>query len=276
MNIAIKRILGVLTSYPVISMGTFLITLTFGIAEVPALLYLDTKRCMTVLSVLFFTTLLVSLKAYPVLPPLIRYAKSRFMQRSIRSLFFVKRAIRNTLPFFLFNLLVLKGVIQVEALIYVPVSTVFSWGCSFVLMYRKHTYMQTRIGSAPAPKVSIPPLIKSTVYDYGTADFFAGALIAVFLFMAMLLDVIRDRPLWHTPDNPSLVCMGLAAVLSFSFMGSIDSIPHINWHYYAIISPQDFSFHVKQGVLFLAGFSGMGILAFMGIASSFRVPFPFA
>ncbi|MDR2393231.1 MAG: hypothetical protein LBD93_03615 [Treponema sp.] len=113
-KIAVTKIRDCVKQYPGISIGTSLVAFAFVITNVHTIIHLDTKECITVLSVLFFTALSISLKNYTIMPTLIMYSKSSFINETIRALFFIKMSMLNNIPLLLFNLVVLKGLIKVE------------------------------------------------------------------------------------------------------------------------------------------------------------------
>ena len=46
-------------------------------------------------------------------------------------------------------------------------------------------------------------------------------------------------------------------------MGIVESIPHINWKFQAIISPSDFKYHIKRTSFFLCGIFGWLLVLFI-------------
>jgi hypothetical protein len=130
-------------------------------------------------------------------------------------------------------------------------------------------FMSRKIFKEKNNQARINPLVKSAVYDYFTPDFFQSAVIAVSLFGMILFELLKEKNVLRQMDNPFIVFMGPAAVLSLGFMGIVDSVPHINWKYYAIVFPYNFKRHFGRTMLFLTGFFGFFITAFVITASRF-------
>jgi hypothetical protein len=257
--------------YRVIVIGSVLIIFSIIVAEINTIIKLDTKQCILTLVILMLVSLSVSLKKYNVIPALIAFSKSSWSNKTIHWLFFISRSIINNIPLLLFNLIVLKGIITVEYFIYIPVATFFSILCSFFLMSIKNKYANKKTSREKVNKIRINPLVKSTVYDYFTFEFLQTAVIVVFLFVVILFEFIKERNIFQKFDNFLVVLMGLTVVLSLGFMGIIDSIPHTNWKYYAIIAPYNFMCHFRKTALFLTGVFGFFIAVFIVAVSFFSV-----
>jgi hypothetical protein len=255
-KIFVTRILYVVKQYPVIAAGTVLLVFSFLAVEINTTINLDTKKCIPVTVVLMLSFAAVSLKKRRVTPAVIAFSKSGFTNKTIHALFFISRSIINNGPLVLFNLIVLKRLITVERFIYVSIITIVSLLSSFCIMNvrNKFTYGKTikeKINKRPAN-----PLVKSAVCDYGTPDFFQTAVTAVSLFSAVLFELLKDADVLREMEHPFILVMRPAAALSFGFMGIVDSIPHTNWKFYALISPYNFNRQFRKTLLFLAGFSG--------------------
>ncbi|MDR0669174.1 MAG: hypothetical protein LBF95_03745 [Treponema sp.] len=286
-KLALVRIIDFVRHYPVIVIGTAIIIFSFIVAEMNAAITFDANQCIVVMAILVSAALFVSLKNHNTTLDLIVLSKGNFTNKTIRVLVFMKMSVRNNVFLLLFSLIVLKGLIRVEHVIHVPIITTFSLLCSFALMNIKN-----RIKSGPAPqktgilgafspdkkaggetprKKHTGPLVKSTVYDYLTSDFSQGAIITVFLFIVVLFELLKSKDALKEMDKSSVAFMGLAAVLSLGFMGIIDSIPHANWKYYAIVMPHGFGYHFKRALLFLTGIFGLFMAVFIAAALSFDV-----
>jgi hypothetical protein len=235
--------------------------------EVNTIINLDTKQSIAITAILAFASLFVSLKKYNVMPVAIMFSKSNLMNKTIHLLFFMKQSIINNTLLLLFNLVVLIGLIAVEHFIYVPAMTVLSLLCSFFLMNIKNRLTDKRISKEKIGRIYISPLVKSAVYDYLTPDFFQSAVIAVSLFGVILFGSLKEENILRDTGNLFVVFMGLASALSFGFLSFVESTPHINWKYYAIISPYKFRCHFIHALLFLTGFFGLFIMAFIAAAS---------
>jgi hypothetical protein len=269
-KIAVSRIIYFVKHYTVIVIGAAVIILSFIVAKVDTVINLDTEKTIAIAAVLMSVSLVVSLKNYNVTPMAIAFSKSGLMNKNIYRLFFINKSIVNNMTLFLLNLIILRGMITVERFIYIPVITMFSLLSCFLLMNIKHTFVSKKIGKKKVKKARIPPLVKSTVCDYFTSGFFEMALIGVFLFGAILFELLKDRDAFQEMDNLFVIFIELIGALSFGFMGILDSIPHTNWKYYAIVSPYNFSRHFGRVLLFLTGFFGIFIMLFIVIASYFN------
>jgi hypothetical protein len=63
----------------------------------------------------------------------------------------------------------------------------------------------------------------------------------------------------------------LAAILSIGFTGIIESIPRMNWLFYAIVSGDNFKYHVKKTVLFLTAFFAILLIPYLFIIVFFNL-----
>ncbi|MDR0731928.1 MAG: hypothetical protein LBF63_09680 [Treponema sp.] len=287
-KITLGRIIDFARHYPVIVIGTAIIIFSFAVSELNAAINLDTNKCIMVLTVLVSAALFVSLRNYNTTHDLVVFSKGNLTNKTIAMLFFMKMSIRNNVFLLLFNLIALKGLVRLEHPVHVPIITVFSLLCSFALMniksrlksisgFQKSGIPETppvdkKAGGGETYKRHINPLVKSTVYDYFTSDFFQGAVISIFLFVVVLLELLKSKDILKELDKSSVAFMGLVAALSFGFMGITDSIAHTNWKYYAAVSPHGFGHHFKRALAFLTVFFGLFMAVFIAAASSFGVP----
>jgi hypothetical protein len=138
-------------------------------------------------------------------------------------------------------------------------------------MVVKNGYMNKRIHKTKVNKRYVNPVIKSTCHDCFTADFFQTAVLAFALFIVLVMELLKNRNLLREMEEPRIFFMGLTALLSLGFIGIIDSIPRVNWKFYAIVLPHDFKYHVKRTVIFLTAVFGLLIIAFIFLALSFNV-----
>jgi hypothetical protein len=275
LNIAVKRAIALLKQYPVVIMGIWVIIVSFIVAGVDMILQMDTAKCITLLSLFTVISLIASLKQYNVTPVLLLYSKSSHTQKTIRVIFFVKKAFINNIPLLLLNMVIIKGFIAVEQYIYVPWFTIFSLLCSLLVMIVKNNYMNKRIRGIKAHKTQISAPLKSMIYDYTTHDFFLGAAIGISLFIIIFIDTIKAKNVLHSQDSQGLIFAALRALLSLGFSGIIDSIPHINWKYYALVSPQGFFYHFRKTAIFLLCFFGLFMAAFIVLGSFITTGFMF-
>jgi hypothetical protein len=197
------------------------------------------------------------------MPVLILYAKSNRTNKTVRIFFFIKKAFANNMPLLLFNIIIIKGLIKAEQYNYVLLFTIFSFLCSLLVMIIKNNYANKRIRSIKVHKIHTKVSHKSMVYDYITYDFFQSTAIVISLFMIIFMEAIRTKNRSQIQGSQANIFIVLAAVLSLGFSGIIESIPHINWKYYAIVSPQSFLYHFNKTALFLLCGFGVFIAVFI-------------
>jgi hypothetical protein len=140
-------------------------------------------------------------------------------------------------------------------------------------MVGKYSYANKKIGGIKAHKLPINAALKSMVYDYITHDFFLNAAIVISLFIIIFVETIKAKNVLGPQDNQAVVFAAPVAVLSLGFSGIIDSIPHINWRYYAIVSPQSFLYHFRKTAIFLVCFFGLFIAIFIIFGSLISIGF---
>ncbi|MFP3041793.1 hypothetical protein LQZ19_08225 [Treponema primitia] len=107
----------------------------------------------------------------------------------------------------------------------------------------------------------INPIIKSTISDFCTISFIQEGLISIGLFMVVIMQ----------PVNKNTYFIILTALLSIGFMGIIDSIPHANWKFYAIVSGNNFKYHIKRTAIFLTAFFAVLLIPFLFMLSYFSL-----
>jgi hypothetical protein len=260
---AVKRIIVFLKQSPILVAGTVVIIFSLVVAGVNTIVHLNTAKCITILSLFTIIALIVSLKQYNVMPVLLLYSKSNRTRKTIRLIFFVKKAFVNNMPLLLFDVIVIKGFIIVEQYIYFPLFTIFSILSSLMVMIVKNNNTNKGIGGIKVHKTHIGADIKTMLYDYITHDFFQNAAIAISLFVVFFMEAIKVKIALQHQDGQSNIFVVLASALSLWFPGIIDSIPHINWKYYAIVSPQNFLYHFRKTAFFLLYSFGLFIAAFI-------------
>jgi hypothetical protein len=263
LKIAGKRTAAFIKQSPVLVAGTLIIIFSIIAAGIDTALRPDTAKCITLLSLLTLISLIASLKQYHVTPVLLLYAKSSRPRKTILLMFFVKKACTHNIPLLLCNIITLTGLIQVEQYIHVLLFTLFSLSCSLLAIIVKNTQAHKRTSTMKTQKTHINVRIKSMIYDYLTHDFFLCASIAISLFIVIFMEMAKEKTALPSQNSQAFILAGLAAVLSFGFSGIIDSIPHINWKYYAVVSPQGFFHHFRKTAIFLLCFFGLFIAIFI-------------
>jgi hypothetical protein len=95
--------------------------------------------------------------------------------------------------------------------------------------------------------LKIPPVIKSTLYDFISPSFLQPVVIITFIFFY----IIYDNLLINSAYNNFL--MILSGLLSLNFYLIIDSVQNSNWLFYSVVSINHF-FQIKRMVVFLISF----------------------
>jgi hypothetical protein len=116
----------------------------------------------------------------------------------------------------------------------------------------------------------INPIIKSTVIDYCTPAFIQEAVLSIALFVVMAVEFIKTTNPLNQMEYSPVIFIGLLAALSVAFMGIVDCIPHTNWAFYAIVSGNNFTFHAKRTIVFLATFFGLLLTTFIILVLCFE------
>ena len=116
--------------------------------------------------------------------------------------------------------------------------------------------------------LKINPKIKSAVLDYLTSDFSAMAVLCIALFFVIIHEFAKDAAFVYELKPRILFFMLMTVIFSLGFMGIIESIRNINWKFHALLSANNFKYHVKRTVFFLIAVFGwlFVILISIGIA----------
>jgi len=270
---AARRFVSLFKTSPVIIAGAIVILAAFFVARNDILITLNIQRLIFALLFFIFVSLLLSFKKYPTKSFLIVYSKSKFGNKFIHVLFFVKRAFFNNILFFIFIVVVLRGVVEVENFIIIPAATVFSLILSILLMYLKNEYINRKVSKISVKRFKFNPVIKSAVYDYFSSDFLQTALASIVLFVIIVNEFIKNSSSFSASGNFSIILIGMVAILSLGFTGIVDSISHINWKFYSVVSPKNYGYHFKRSLLFLTAVFCPLIAMFVFIATSLGVVF---
>lgn len=179
--------------------------------------------------------------------------------------------------------------IETERYIHVLLFTVFSLLCCLLAVIVKNNYrnknvknIRTYAKESPqrrgvplkpgrVSKLAINVSLKSMVYDYVTGDFFQNAAIAILLFIVVFVEIMKVKNVPRVQDVPPLFFAVPTTVLSFGFTGIIESAPHINWRYNAIVFPQSFLYFFKRTAIFLLCVFGPFLAALMILVLRFGV-----
>ena len=101
-------------------------------------------------------------------------------------------------------------------------------------------------------RLKINPRIKSAVFDYLTSDFLAMAVLCIAFFFVIINEFAKDAAFLNESKGQNLFFILMTVVFSMGFIGIIESIRNINWKFQAVLSVNDFKYHVKRTMLFLA------------------------
>jgi hypothetical protein len=136
-------------------------------------------------------------------------------------------------------------------------------------MYIKNAFTGKRINKIAVEKAGFGPAIKSAIHDYFSSDFLQMTVLSIGLFIALAVLLIGNVSFLHELENPSIMYIGILIILSLGFGGIIDSVPHINWKFHAIIFPHDFIWHIKRAGVFLGVLFCLPMLLFIFMAFFF-------
>jgi hypothetical protein len=270
---AARRFVSLFKTSPVIIIGAIVIVAAFIVARNDIAITLNTQRL--IFAALFFVlvSLFLSLKKYPTKSLLIMYSKSKFRNKFIHVLFFVKQALFNNILLFIFDIVALKGIVKVEALTPLPIATVCSVVLSLLVMYLKNELYRKKVKKITFKKSIFGPAIKSSFHDYFTSDFFQTAVSSIGLFIIIAVRYIADIRFITQTGNQSLFFIGMVVILSIGFTGILDSIHNTNWNFFGIISSRNFSYHFKRAFVFLVLFFVPLIMLFVFMVSSAGIIF---
>jgi hypothetical protein len=199
------------------------------------------------------------------MPILIAYSKSKFKNNMIYVKFFIKQAFTNNTLLIIFNILAYYTIHNKIYFFVIPIITVFSIILSFLIMYIKNNYTSIKTTKTPAKKIKIGPVMKSIIYDYLTPNFLTIVVLCITFFAVVIIEFTKDIKFLCETVNQITFFNMIPTIFSIGFMGIFDSISNINWKYQAIISPNNFRYHIKRTMLFLTVFFGWLLLIFIFI-----------
>lgn len=268
-KIALRRTINLLKSSPVVVVWAMIIiaAFIFAIANKYIMIMPDTRILFMLMPFLVLVSFLKLFKNYHITPVLMRYLKSKFQNKEIHVRFFIRQAFINNIELLIFNIIAFNLLANKKYYAVIPAVTVFSLILSFFLMYFKNIYTNRRISNITAKRSKINPKIKTAIYDYLTAGFLSMAVLCVVLFLIVTIEFTKNINSSFELKTPSAFFIGMVIVLSVGFMGIIDSIPHINWKFQAILSRNDFKYHIKRTMLFLGGIFGWAVLLFIYVGA---------
>jgi len=266
-RIAARRFVSLFKTSPVIIVGTIIIIAAFIIAKNDIEIILNTQRFILELSFFILVSILLSFKNFSLMSRQIIYSKSALKNRTIRVLFFARQAFFNNILLILFDIIALKGIVKSDYLKLLPAFTLCSLLLSILIMFFKNEVKMRRIKKKRAKVSKINPVIKGIIFDYFSSDFLLTALVSIVLLIIIIVEFISKGFLLNTEDT-SILFIGMLVILSFGFMGIVESVPHINWKFHGIISPNGYGYHVRRTVIFLGVFFILPVLFFIFMLAS--------
>jgi len=268
-KIAIKRMLDIFKSSPIVVIAAMIFIGAFIFAIVNGYHYitLNIQTTIGIISVFICFSLFNSLKTHHTMPFLLRYSKSKFSNKDIYAKFFMKRALANNVWMLVFNVIAYNFVADIIYFIIISGASFFSVLLSFWIMYKKNDHMGKKRTQINTKKPRVNPSTKSILHDYLTTDFLSTAVICTVLFFISIILFTQDVNVFH-PDYyrfQSIFFKVLMVIFFFGLLGILGSIPQINWKFQAIISPNDFKYHMKRTVFFLGVIYGWLLVPFVFI-----------
>lgn len=264
-KIAVKRITALFNSSPVLIIWTMIIIGSFfyAIVNKHIEIALDMRTLFVVIPFLVLSSLLNSFKNYNLMPMLIVYSKSKLTNKNICSKFFIKQTLKNNILLLVFAVIAYNYIADKKYYAVIIGTTIFSIILSFILMYVKNIYLNRRTAKTITKKSKINPIIKSALYDYLAPNFLPMAIICIAFFLLIIVEFTKDINSLYELKNQPVFFILMTIVFSIGFMGIVESIPNINWKFQAIISPNDFKYHIKRTSFFLCGIFGWLLALFI-------------
>jgi hypothetical protein len=273
LKIFLKRAFSFFKQSPVVFLWLIILVIAFFVGKPNINLPSNANLPVLFAAVLAVISLLVSFKNYNVLPALIAYSKSSLQNKNILFWFFAKQAFRNNLWLLIVDVIILYKLIKTEpfAALQTIAITTFSILLSFAVMCLKNKYNAAKIQKIAVKKSKISAQIKSCLYDYFSGDFLLVVVLGLALFAGIIVDFAKNKDLFNQIKDPAVIFAGSIIVLAILFFGIIDSIPKINWKFYAIIYPKNLSYHLKRTTLILLGSFCFLIVTFALISFSIGI-----
>jgi len=260
--IAFKRILNLVKSSPVKVIWVLIIAAVFIYAFVNnhIVLILDFQKSLLVSLFAVLYSLSCSFKNYRVMPYLIKYSKSKYSNNEIYKKYFLTQAIKNNFMLFVLCIVSYCSLTDKKFFFIIPGITVFLVIVSFLIMFTRSKYLNNNAKSAGKKRLKINPYIKSTFIDYFNSDFFVTSAICVAVFLFFTYSFIKYNDVLYNLEVQFII---ITAAFSIGFIGIFDSISNINWKFQAIVSPNDYKYHIKRTVFFLGVIFGLFLIMFI-------------
>ena len=270
-KIAIKRILNLLIDSPITIIWGLIIIFSFFYAFTTKNIVITQDIQIITAPFLVLISLIKSLKNYNVMPVLMQYSKSNMQNKNIYFLFFIKQTFVNNILLIIFNIIVLRFINNKKYIIIMLTVTAISLLLSFLLMCLKNSLRIKKANNKEIKMGKINPLIKSALYDYLSSDFLITLLLCIAIFITFIINIAKDINYIYELKNNSTFFIIITIIFSVGFTGIIGSIPNINWKFQAIISPNNFEYHLKRTFLVLTGFFGWLIFSFIVFGSYINI-----
>lgn len=249
-KIAVNRVFNLFKASPLLIVWTTIVAAAFIYASVNNFISvkLDDQTLVIIIFCLFIFSLFASLKNFNAILYLIKYSKSKYCNRYIYFRLLIKRALLNNVLFIIFSIIAFNSMTNKIYFIVMPGIMIFSITLSFVIMYLKICLVNRRIKQIKLIKLKMNPVIKAAVYDYLPSVF--TVILSFSLALAVITGNLNDINYFMELENQSFFFILMTIIFSVGFMGIIDSVPEINWKFQAIISPNNFKYHIKRTMFF--------------------------
>ena len=222
---------------------------------------------------LLLVSLLRSFKKVNIITNLTRFSKSSLQNRYILFLHYIKRAVINNVLLILFSIISFDSLVNYGYIFIMLTVIIISIFLSFLLIYQKHhpKFKHNARGKVSKLPALCSPQIKSILYDYFTSDFLITAILSLSLFTIFMIEIMKDIQSVYELEEKQYLFMITTIILCIGFAGIIDSIKNINWKFQAMISPNNFKYHIKRTSYFLFSVFGLFILFFVFIGAAIDI-----
>jgi len=272
-KVAIKRILDLSKPYILFSLCAIIFIGSFIYAFINGHITINLNIKTIYIVIIYIVILIIilslvnSFRNHNLISILIMYTKSKYHNKIIIKRYFLKRALINNLLLIIFDIIsfysIIKFSINYIHIFILPGITILSIILSLIIMYITNNYLNKKYSEISNRKLKINPLIKSTVYDYFSSDFLISLIMCIIIFIVLIINIAMDINGIFELKNDTTLFIIIAIIFSLGFTGIIGSIPHINWKFQSIVSPNSFKYHLKRTSLVLFGFMGWLILLFI-------------
>jgi len=264
-KVAIRRIIQILKSSPapVVMVIIFIGAVIYAVTNRHIDIKLDIKTIIIVISFLVTISIIGSYKIFNFMPMFIRYSKSKFINKIIHVRYFIKQAFLLNILFLVFCIIAYGYLTDEKYFLIIIGAYIFSSVLSFIIMYKKNNNKIRLTLETNHKRIKVNPLIKSAVFDYFTPDIFVLVIMSIVLFMIIFFEYLKDVNAFNIVEKQSVLLILMTFVFSFGLAGILESIPKINWKFQALISPNDFKYHLKRTCVFLGGMFAPALVLFI-------------